>query len=56
MWYRFGVSGVFYGGLGGVGVCGGFVTCRLKRNFFYGSVYIFVAFGSGGSGFFGGLG
>lgn len=56
MWHRLGASGASHGGLGGAGACGGFVTCRLKRNLPYGSVYIPAAFGSGGSGPLGGSG
>lgn len=56
MWHRLGASGASHGGLGGAGACGGFVTCRLKQNLPYGSVYIPAAFGSGGSGPLGGSG
>lgn len=56
VWHRLGASGASHGGLGGAGACDGFVTCRLKRNLPYGSVYIPAAFGSGGTGSMSGSG
>lgn len=55
--HRLGSSGGSHGGLGGRGGCGvGYLSCRLKRNLPYGSLYNPVAYGSGGGGSLGGIG
>ncbi|KAK3576661.1 hypothetical protein CHS0354_004945 [Potamilus streckersoni] len=50
LWHRLGSSGGSHGGFGGRGACGGFATCKLKRNLPYGDLYRPYEYGSGGGG------
>ena len=51
-----GSSGASHGGIGGRGGCGGYLTCRLKRNLPYGELFQPDEFGSGGALSNGGVG